>query len=148
MNIFIGNILILLFFIISSIIFIILYLLAPNSYLKINFNELNEEGQKEILIFLYNSYTSKLPMYHEALIGCVFGIFSIIVLLSQDYIQHFIKVLILYLGFAFVGLSMIIFSFTMVYYAALQVVEKSYKINSAKSHTIREYVYARAHGYQ
>jgi hypothetical protein len=124
---------------ISIVACIIVYLLSPESYGPIELTDLGLDEQREVLRFVYDSYLAKLNMYHDALIGCVFGIFAVVVLLYQDIVNH-ARFVVLYIGFAFVVLTVALLAFTMTYYGAIQVVEESYKTSSDGRVRMRRYV--------
>lgn len=124
----------------SLLVLVFLFINAPNDFEGLTLENLEAVQKRAVLKFMYNSFLTRLSMYHEALIGCIFGVFVFLALLTSFDLPVYIRLILLWLGIAAVGLTILILAYTLVFYGALNVIEKAYEIDGKESKTIQEYL--------
>lgn len=108
------------------------YALSPQEYPVLAFDDLPSSQSKiEVLNFLYTSLLTKITTWYQGLVGCIFGIFSIMVLLAEKKLQPSrVHSIIAITGVLIVFLTTFILFKTVSTYTMMCIVERSYPVNA------------------
>lgn len=127
-------------YVVSILSFAILYKVTPEEYEKIELSHFRPRKRKEIARLLYDSYLTKLEVYHGAFIGCLFGIFIVLTLLTNKDFSQLSRLFVLWTGLMLIALSMLISAIVLIVYHALYIIETSYEVDSKNRQTLFDYM--------
>jgi hypothetical protein len=72
-------------------------MLSPEEYPVLALDDLQDQSKTEVLNFLYTSLLTKLVTWYQGMVGCVFGIFSVMALLTAKLPQK-IRIVVAVIG--------------------------------------------------
>jgi hypothetical protein len=110
---------------------LVAYMLSPKEYPVLALDDLQDQSKTEVLNFLYTSLSTKITCWYQGMVGCVFGIFSIMALLTAKLPQK-IRIVIAVVGELIVFTTVFVIFKTVTTYMLMCVVERSYSVNATR----------------
>lgn len=112
---------------------VVAYGLAPQEYPVMALDDLQPSQSKvEILNFLYTSLLTKITTWYQGMVGCVFGVFSVMALLASHNVPQKARIVVAIVGGLIVLLTAFILYKTISTYTMMCVVERSYPVNATQ----------------
>jgi len=111
---------------------LVVYILSPEEYPVLALDDLQRgQSKTEVLNFLYTSLLTKIATWYQGMVGCVFGIFSVMALLTVKVPQK-IRIVIAVVGELIVLTTAFVIFKTVTTYMSMCVVERSYSLNATR----------------
>lgn len=110
-----------------------MYLQAPYDFPTFTFDDsLSDQQKYEILNFLYTSLLTKISNWYQGLVACIFGIFSVIAILTEQRIPQNVRLLVMIIGVLTVLVTAFILYKAVSTYALTCIVERSYRLSATQ----------------
>jgi hypothetical protein len=119
---------------------LVAYMLSPKEYPVLALDDLQGQSKTEVLNFLYTSLLTKITTWYQGMVGCVFGIFSVMALLTAKLPQK-IRIVIAIIGELIVLTTAFVIFKTITTYMMMCVVERSYLVNATRHPNMLTYFY-------
>jgi hypothetical protein len=111
---------------------LVAYMLSPEEYPVLALDDLQQgQSKTEVLNFLYTSLLTKITTWYQGMVGCVFGIFSVMALLTAKLPQK-IRIVVAVIGELIVLTTAFVIFKTVTTYMLICVVEQSYPVNATR----------------